>query len=250
MRKVLPILLLGLSSIAHADVTFHVKEYLINVAVEIHVTGEIREADARELEPGLSAARRFAAARRKDASGPYFVLNSRGGDVVAGAKIGSWARSKQASARVEGECSSACVLVLVGAVNRSIKSPGKVGIHRIYFPGLKANATYSHVREKMAGAEQFLMTYLREMDIPTALLDEMKLVPPDRGRYLSAIELERFRLTGSDPAYQEQADAQEASSYGLSREEYYRRKARSDATCRQGTFIDLDCSHGVFTGKR
>jgi len=250
MKHILTFLLIGFCSLAHGDVTFYVKEYLLNVAVEIHVAGEIRESDIRELESGISAARQFAIARRKKAADPHFVLNSRGGDVAAGAKIGSWARAQQASAEVEAECSSACVLILAGAVHRRIKAIGKVGIHRIYFPGLKANATYAQVRDKMAGVDQFLTTYLREMDIPTSLLEEMKSVPSDSVRYLTALELQRYRLTGSDPAHQERADGQVASQYGLTREEYYRRKARVDAICREGTFMDLDCWEAVLKGKK
>ncbi len=102
----------------------------------------------------------------------------------------------------------------------------------------------------MTGVDQFLANYLREMDVPVSLLEEMKSVPPDRVRYLSTIELQRYRLVGSDPAHQERSDTQEASRYGLSREEYYKRKSRADTVCRQGSYVFLDCWDDVIAGKK
>ena len=235
---------------AHADLTFRVKEYPMNVAVEIHVAGEIRKKDTQDLDSGLAAAKQFANARKKSMTSPHFILNSPGGDVAAGAIIGRWARTKEASAEVENECSSACVLILAGAIIRRDKTGGKIGIHRIYFSNLNPTSTYRQVREKMADVDQFLAAYLREMDVPISLLEEMKSVPPDQVRYLSALELQRYRLVGADPAYQEQSDTQEAARYGLSREEFYRRKSRADSICREGTFLDLDCWETVIVGKK
>jgi len=250
MRQVIFLIAMIVSTLARADLTFHVKEYLLNVAVDIHVQGEIVEKDSKELDSGLAAARQFAIARRKSIASPHFVLNSQGGDVAAGATIGRWARAKEASAEVENECSSACVLILAGAVIRRGKTGGKIGIHRIYFSSLHPATTYRQVREKMAGVDQFLATYLREMDVPVALIEEMKSVPPDRVRYLSSLELQRYRLLGTDPAYQEQSDTQTAARYGLSRQEYYRRNSRADTVCKQGSFLDLDCWESVITGKK
>jgi hypothetical protein len=69
--------LLAMSGLpAQADVTFHVKEYPVNVAVEIHVNGEIRESDARDLLTGFEAARQLAAAQSKNAATPRFVLKA------------------------------------------------------------------------------------------------------------------------------------------------------------------------------
>ena len=235
---------------AHADVTFHIREYPVSVVIEIHVAGEILKRDARDLETGFAAARKFAAARRKSVDGPHFLLNSYGGDVMAGATIGRWARARQSSAEVEAECSSACVLILAGAVNRKARATAKIGIHRTYFSGLDPQSTYGQVREKISGADQFLTAYLREMDVPLALLEEMKAVPPDRVRYLSAAELQRYRLAGPDPAYQERTDNQEAARYGLARDEYYRRRTRAEADCRQGSVLSLDCWEEILTGKK
>ena len=102
----------------------------------------------------------------------------------------------------------------------------------------------------MAAADEFLLAYFREMDIPPTLLEEMKSIPPNRVRYLSSAELQRYRLLGSDPVYQETSDLREAGRYGVSRQEYYRRKARADTVCRQGTVVELDCWEEVLRGKK
>lgn len=250
MRQIIFVVSMMVGTSAHADLTFHVKEYLGNVAVDIHVQGEIQEKDSIELDSGLAAARQFAIARSKSIGSLHFILNSPGGDVTAGATIGRWARAKEVSASVESECSSACVLILAGAVYRHVTPGSKVGIHRIYFSNLNPASTYRQIRDKMADVDQFLATYLRDMDVPVALIEEMKSVPPDRVRYLSSLELQRYRLLGIDPAYQERIDTKEAAHYGLSRQEYYSRKSRADTVCKQGRFIGLDCWESVITGKK
>ena len=69
------------------------------------------------------------------------------------------------------------------------------------------------------------------MNVPTSLYDEMMSVPPQKLRLLTEQELVRFGVGQSDPAYQDNRDAEGARAYGLDKEAYLRRKERADRIC-------------------
>jgi len=238
------------SSTAPADVLFQVSERMDEVKVEIVVVHTISAKDAESLDAGFTAAKQFANARRKELGRPHFVLGSPGGDVIAGMTIGRWARARGASAEVLSECSSACVLILAGAVTRQVQRDGKIGIHRIHFRQLQPSATYGQVREKLSEVDKFLSEYLRDMDIPLSLMEEMKSVAPDQIRFLSRAELQRFRLVGTDPAYQELVDAREAARWGMSREEHYRFKSKCSKEEKESKYISYECATGPSAKKK
>lgn len=65
-------------------------------------------------------------------SGVWFNLDSPGGDLDAAIKTGRIVRSWQGVTLVfdDGQCASACVLVLLGGVTRTVA--GNIGLHRPY----------------------------------------------------------------------------------------------------------------------
>lgn len=188
------------------------------------LTGVITRSQADGL-------RRFM---KSHASAKNFSLSisSPGGDVEAAMRIGTMLREHEASVMVRDECTSACVLVLAGAVARRVDD-GRVGIHRPYrtdaveLGAQRAQRAYE-MRNNAVGA------YLRRMNIPVSLLDAMLAVPSHETRFLNAQELRDFGLSGMDPVYEEERNAIRAKKLGLSMPDYLaRRKMHEDCRANQ-----------------
>ena len=160
----------------------------------------------------------------------YFRLNSSGGDIYAAMEIVKLIRKARGECVVpEGEkCYSACVFVLAGAVKRFVR--GEVGIHRPYSTYV-GKRDYESTQNEYRRTETAVRAYLREMNLPGQLFEEMVVVPPEKIRILSDKELEAFGLSGTDPVEQDTEDATNASNYGISKTEYIRRKASVDRVC-------------------
>ena len=140
---------------------------------------------------------------------------------------------------VNRECISACVLILAGAVDRVIGKDAVVGIHRPYLASKpQQRLSPDRVREAYARMLQDIRAYLREMDIPERLADEMLATELERVHVLSQDELNAYGLARVDPTEQrrlaienEARDVQEADQLGLDRQEYTRRKALGIRSC-------------------
>lgn len=63
-------------------------------------------------------------------------LNSPGGRSYEAEKIGQIVRSNELDVAVEGECSSACTLILLSGERRSLEAGGRIGFHRPFYDGL------------------------------------------------------------------------------------------------------------------
>jgi hypothetical protein len=159
-------------------------------------------------------------------------LDSSGGDVVAAIRIGRKVREAQMHAEISpaAVCQSACVFVLAGAVGRS--SHGEVAIHRPFFRDLPAGLSQTEVTRRIRRLDDDIRAYFREMNVPEALLDRMRAVPPDRMERLTPDELSRMMLDGNDPVYDERVTAASARTYGTSSAEFRRREARAAQQCR------------------
>ena len=159
------------------------------------------------------------------------VLDSEGGDVAAAIEIGRVVRRWSASFVVvaaNAKCFSACVFVLAGGLSRTVH--GTIGIHRPFGSGTEAQS-YDATQKKFRALEQAAKNYLHDMNVPASLYDEMMSVPPQKLRILTKAELDRFGIGQNDPAYQEMRDGEGARKYGLDKEEYFRRRARSGRIC-------------------
>jgi hypothetical protein len=168
-----------------------------------------------------------------DASGFRSVsLDSSGGDVLAAIRIGRKVREAQMHAEISpaAVCQSACVFVLAGAVVR--ESYGEVAIHRAYFRDLPAGLSQAEVTRRIRRLDGDIRAYLREMNVPEALLDRMRAVPPDQMERLTPTELSRMLLNGNDPVYDERVTAARARTHGTSSAEFRRRAALASQECR------------------
>jgi hypothetical protein len=110
-------------------------------------------------------------------------------------------------------------------------SHGEVAIHRPFFRDLPAGLSQAEVTRRIRRLDDDIRAYFREMNVPEALLDRMRAVPPDRMERLTPDELSRMMLDGNDPVYDERVIAASARRYGTSSAEFRRREARAAQQC-------------------
>lgn len=158
-------------------------------------------------------------------------LDSIGGNVTTALAIGRYIRGlNNASTTVakEAKCYSSCVFILAGGSNRAVD--GKVGIHRPYEPN---DATLSPAlqKEKYDKLGLSIAVYLKEMNVPVRLYEDMLFISPERIKILTSDEQEKYGLNVSDPYYEEAQKVRSAQGLGISRVELARREARQDVQC-------------------
>ena len=188
-------------------------------------------------------------ARERDV---WLDLNSNGGDWEAAMAIGRRLRKVSSLAQVADgdECSSACVLILSGAQIRVVSRKGRVGIHRPY-----SSTTTPISLEQSQRRYQALSTatraYLKEMNLPESLFEAMVRIPPESLRILTEHEVQQYGLEGRDPAYSESMDSTNANALGIDKQEYLRRKARTNSLCggMAGRIVALQ-ENATKTGRR
>ena len=161
----------------------------------------------------------------------FLSLDSDGGDIASAIEIGRLVRRWPESVilvTLSSKCFSACVFVLAGGLHRAVH--GKVGIHRP-FSSTTDSRTYEATQKNFRALEQSAKSFLKDMNVPTSLYDEMMSVPPQKLRLLTEQELARFGIGQNDPPYQDNRDAEAARALGVDKEEYLRRKERADRIC-------------------
>jgi hypothetical protein len=169
-------------------------------------------------------------------------LDSSGGDVDAAMALGRILRAEKLPVviRKGAQCLGPCVLVLAAAQDRTVL--GLVGVRSPYFPSLAAVP-----REQILEMRNAVRAYVREMGASEQLALDLLEIEPDRMRYLTAAALAAYGLAArtSLPGEQnddelETASVRGASAYGIDRDEYRRREALVQRTCR----LDLLDSRG------
>lgn len=185
---------------------------------------------------------------------PEFRLDSTGGDVESAIRIGRLFRKMSARAFVK-RCLSSCVLIYAGAVHR-ISASANIGIHRPY-PVITEPRMYNDIQQDQRRLNSLVKAFLEEMNISPRLLDAMNAVPSEQIRMLSEAEQEEFGLGVLDSVLQEQQNAGYAREYGLSMQEFIRRKSLVKTRCGLpflpgSYFVEsyLSCREGVMHGSR
>jgi ATP-dependent protease ClpP protease subunit len=158
-------------------------------------------------------------------------LSSTGGDVEEAMKLGKIIRQHEIRiiVPVTAKCFSACVLVIAGGVERA--TLGQVGVHRPYFVTLDSRASPSEVKTQRDAMNSKIRAYLNAMDVSANLLEMMLSVPPDAIKVLTEDELQQFRLSITDAAFDERQVAKQAYRYGLNSSEYRKRSAVANQQC-------------------
>jgi hypothetical protein len=127
---------------------------------------------------------------------PLVELDSPGGSVYAAMAVGVFLRrgGLSTSVRSEGQCHSACVLILAAGVQRTAAF-ARVGIHRPYIPADRSASPPSNdTKERQERLYQDLRHYLTAMGAKDQLLQAILQVPPDRLRFLSLGEVAALGL--------------------------------------------------------
>lgn len=119
------------------------------------------------------------------------MLDSIGGSVPEAIRMGRLLRETGFDTLVPstGVCQGTCVYLLAAGRKKTVR--GHVGIHRPYYrngDSAQGEARYNGVRYDAAA-------YLRDMNVPSTLIDEMNRIDPRQMRVLTPAELARFRLT-------------------------------------------------------
>jgi hypothetical protein len=177
-------------------------------------------------------------------AGAVLILDSHGGDGLAAMEAGRLVRAARAHAFVRGQCSSACVFILAGAVVRGAPE-GAVAIHRPRLTTfVKGVGTVDVSAASNPGAARILEAgdrrteeYLREMGLPEALFKAMMATPSDRARLLTAAELAAFGVVGTDAGYRDARAPGAAARYGISQDEYAARSPRVQDICVTGKVV-------------
>jgi len=187
------------------------------------VDGRITSTDVPHVRQAFDQA--------KGSGSLLLMLDSEGGDIAAAIEIGRLIRRWPGSSvlvSLNSKCFSACVFLLAGGLHRTVH--GKVGIHRPFGAGPKTGS-YESTQKEFRALEQSAKRFLQDVNIPVSLFDEMMSVPPQKLRLLTEDELARYGIGQNDPVYEEVRDGQAAQALGISKEEYLRRKNRSERIC-------------------
>ena len=184
------------------------------------------ESDFRTLYNALKGDAKFQSIKA-DYSTIMFTIESEGGSVLSAIRIGRMLRDLNAMITVPGgrTCSSSCVFLLVGGVERLVL--GHVGVHRPYFESLDRRRTAAQVSADIRALDAMITTYLRDMNITPNLLDFMKGVSSNEMRWLSDSDLQTFGLSASDPVFDELSTAHDAWRHGTTSAIFRQRKVAS-----------------------
>lgn len=173
-----------------ADITIE-RVPIDNSAPVLLLKGKFSRADNPEL-----LAKEVAASGAK-----VIAFDSKGGQVVSAMAYGRMIRSLGLSTlQIRSfQCASACALAFIGGVNRDA-DPGAIGVHQSSFSpdtDIEGHAAVAAVQSMTAE----IMTYLIEMDVDPKLLQLSLSVPSNDMRYLTADEMQSYRVTrGKLPA--------------------------------------------------
>lgn len=175
-------------------------------------------------------------------AGLIIMLDSRGGDGMAAIEIGRLLRKANAHVFVNGECSSACILVLAGGVVRGAPT-FSIGIHQARITlSTDAGVIKKEVSVNEDPQAKFLLekfdasakTYFSDMEIPPDLFIAMQSHPSKRIYRLSSHEITAYGLNGIEPNYlieRTQMYAQRPGRWPKDPDELMRRTAKVSTEC-------------------
>lgn len=186
------------------------------------------------IEPLDAASIRDYIGRAKPDAHVSLFIASEGGDVRAAMEIGRELRS--VNARVSSDkCYSACVLVFIGGVNRSISTSKDrvwgLGLHRLYFGSLDPNLSMAEISSKRRALAEEVKAYIQSMNVSAQLFDLMEATPPEKMNVLSAEEVTALGLNQPDPVWDESVVAKEARYYGINSMTFRQRRASLESLC-------------------
>lgn len=145
-------------------------------------------------------------------AGLIVFLDSKGGDGMAAIEIGRILRKANAHVFVNGECSSACILVLAGGVVRGAPT-FSVGIHQARITLSSDSGVIKKevdpnddpvAKAMLAKFNSSAKIYFSDMEIPPDLFTAMQSHPTKRVYRLSSPEITAYGLNGIEEEYLKQ----------------------------------------------
>ncbi|CAM3820631.1 ATP-dependent Clp protease proteolytic subunit [Polynucleobacter antarcticus] len=175
-------------------------------------------------------------------AGLIVFLDSKGGDGMAAMEIGKILRNAHAHVFVNGECSSACILVLAGGVVRGAPT-FSIGIHQARITlSNDSGVIKKEVDAKEDPVAKSLLdkfntsakVYFAEMEIPPDLFIAMQSYQTKRVYRLSSPEITAYGLNGIESSYLKQRTemyAQRPGRWPKDPEELLRRTLKVSTEC-------------------
>lgn len=140
----------------------------------------------------------LALAKEASATGAKIVtFNSGGGNIVAAMAYGRAIRALGLGTLQlrSAQCASACALAFIGGSIRQAE-PGAIGVHQSSFsPDSKLDGQAAVAAIQVMTAE--IMAYFIEMGVDPRLLQLSLSVPSNDMRYLTAAEMDQYKITTS-----------------------------------------------------
>lgn len=213
----------------------------------IKIEGEIQNGDSKKFKTLIEQMKTKHGKICGDGN-KTVRINSIGGSVDEALLIGRDVKNNLFTVVVleNSVCYSSCVFILASGTE---KAPiGDVGIHRPYFSSVSQGKSLEELRNMREQLNTRIRSFLKFVDVPETLLDEMLAYPPEKMKILSAQDLIRFRLTGKDATQDELDVANAASYFNLSSSEYRKRWEESFSNCthlitNSNTDILIRCLH-------
>ncbi|WP_412509728.1 hypothetical protein [Roseovarius sp. SYSU LYC5161] len=140
---------------------------------------------------------------------------------------------------------------MAAAIDKTVH--GTVGIHRPYF----VSGDPDRIGEEIKALRLRSIDYLREMNIPQRLAEDMFSVDPGNVRMLTEREMEDYRLNSKDFAAQESDIQRMMGDLGMSRQDYEAFRSDLDYYCKVYTgqparmrscVVDVVERHGIPMG--
>jgi len=141
--------------------------------------------------------RGFRSAMRRAGRGTPVILNSPGGNLAGGVRLGLAFREAGVSVGVApgGVCLSACAYALLGGVNRKVLAGGQFGVHSFATvgraPGRKP--TRREIEEDRE-VNRFLRLYVKSLGVNPELIGLAEATRNEDMKILSRKELRRMRV--------------------------------------------------------
>jgi hypothetical protein len=198
---------------AYADV----KTQPLNVPghFKIQVVESISHKDVSDLRRSLAQLKQMGATLHMNS----IRLNSSGGDPDAARSMGRFIRSQGLNTFVgpKDSCTSACVAVLIGGVNRM--AFGKIYVHRGRF---LRDVSEDVIREQMPQEMADEAKYIAEMGISAQLADAIHMTPNWALRLLKGRELLHWGVHGINPVEDEILSRRAAKELGIPLASFHR----------------------------
>lgn len=167
---------------------------------------------ARGRIEGNESARLLSVLQRTGGTPRMLIISSPGGDMASALDLGQTLRRIGIQTMVgslaqnpygqpvvaAGSCQSACVLVLMAGVQRTIMPGSRVGVHSPSVHMVSGGRAYAlddvTTRYMVQGTEPVLRSYARQMGVSPGLIDVAHRTPHTSIRTLSPSELARYGL--------------------------------------------------------